>query len=104
MKPREHSLVCSFFFKGVLVHIRHATGAVSAPMLASCGVHYCLVRWITFHHGEYLFFPFQVGHSERRKIFSELDGDINHVVERIQESGADLLISQANALIYCFKE
>ena len=28
-----------------------------------------------------------VGHSERRKIFSETDGDINHVVERIQEAG-----------------
>lgn len=28
-----------------------------------------------------------VGHSERRAIFSERDGDINHVVERIQEAG-----------------
>jgi triosephosphate isomerase (TIM) len=28
-----------------------------------------------------------VGHSERRAIFKEFDGDINHVVERIQEAG-----------------
>lgn len=46
------------------------TGAVSAPMLSSVGCQYTLV-----------------GHSERRKLFSELDGDINHIVERVQESG-----------------
>jgi triosephosphate isomerase len=45
------------------------TGAVSAPMLKSVGCTYVLV-----------------GHSERRKIFTELDGDLNHVVERVQES------------------
>jgi len=45
------------------------TGAVSAGMLKSVGCTYSLV-----------------GHSERRKIFSELDGDINHVIERLQES------------------
>ena len=28
-----------------------------------------------------------VGHSERRKIFSEKDSDINHALERVQESG-----------------
>lgn len=46
------------------------TGAVSAPMLKSCDCTYVLV-----------------GHSERRKIFTELDGDLNHIVERVQESG-----------------
>jgi len=45
------------------------TGAVSASMLKSVGCHYSLV-----------------GHSERRKIFSEQDGDINHVIERLQET------------------
>lgn len=44
------------------------TGATSAPMLKSVGTQYCLV-----------------GHSERRAIFNELDGDINHVVERLLE-------------------
>ena len=37
-------------------------------MLKSIGTQYCLV-----------------GHSERRAIFNELDGDINHVVERLLE-------------------
>ena len=46
------------------------TGATSAPMLKSIGTQYCLV-----------------GHSERRAIFNELDGDINHVVERLLEQG-----------------
>ena len=46
------------------------TGAVSAPMLKSVGCDYALV-----------------GHSERRKIFSERDSDINHALERVQESG-----------------
>ena len=46
------------------------TGAVSAPMLKSVGCQYSLI-----------------GHSERRKIFSETDGAINHVVERVQEAG-----------------
>lgn len=46
------------------------TGAVSAPMLKSVGCQYVLV-----------------GHSERRAIFGEADGDINHVVEKIQEAG-----------------
>lgn len=46
------------------------TGAISAPMLKSVGCTYVLV-----------------GHSERRAIFSELDGEINRIVERIQESG-----------------
>ena len=46
------------------------TGAVSAPMLKSVGCQYSLI-----------------GHSERRKIFSETDGAINHVVERVHEAG-----------------
>jgi len=46
------------------------TGAVSAPMIKSTGCEYSLV-----------------GHSERRKIFREQDGEINHVIERLQESG-----------------
>jgi len=45
------------------------TGATSAPMLSSIGAQYCLV-----------------GHSERRCIFNELDGDINHIIERLLES------------------
>lgn len=45
------------------------TGATSAPMLKSVGVQYCLV-----------------GHSERRSVFNELDGDINHVIERLIEA------------------
>ncbi len=39
-------------------------------MLASVGCSYTLV-----------------GHSERRKIFNEVDGDLNHIVEKVQESG-----------------
>ena len=39
-------------------------------MIASVGAQYTLV-----------------GHSERRKIFNEVDGDINHIVEKVQESG-----------------
>ena len=46
------------------------TGAISAPMIKSVGCQYSLI-----------------GHSERRKLFSETDGDINHVVERVQEAG-----------------
>lgn len=45
------------------------TGAVSAPMLKSVDCTYVLV-----------------GHSERRSVFVEQDGDINHIVERVQES------------------
>lgn len=45
------------------------TGAVSAPMLKSVGCEYVLV-----------------GHSERRAIFGDSDGEINHIVERIQEA------------------
>jgi triosephosphate isomerase len=45
------------------------TGATSAPMLKSVGTQYCLV-----------------GHSERRCIFNELDGDINHIIERLLEA------------------
>jgi len=52
---------CFYELKGAF------TGATSAPMLKSLGVQYCLV-----------------GHSERRKIFKEEDGDINHVVEKLQ--------------------
>jgi triosephosphate isomerase len=46
------------------------TGAVSAGMLKSVGCKYALV-----------------GHSERRAIFNEIDGDINKVVAKIQEAG-----------------
>lgn len=53
---------CYFETKGAF------TGAISAPMIASIGCQYSLV-----------------GHSERRKLFREEDGDINHVVERLQE-------------------
>lgn len=53
---------CYFETKGAY------TGAISAPMIASIGCQYSLV-----------------GHSERRKLFREEDGDINHVVERLQE-------------------
>jgi triosephosphate isomerase (TIM) len=45
------------------------TGAISAPMLASCGCAYCLV-----------------GHSERRKVFGETDADFNKIVKRVQEA------------------
>jgi hypothetical protein len=45
------------------------TGAVSGPMLASVGCTYTLV-----------------GHSERRKIFNEVDGDLNHIVEKVLNS------------------
>lgn len=45
------------------------TGAVSAPMLKSVGCEYVLV-----------------GHSERRAIFGDSDGEINHIVEKIQEA------------------
>ena len=44
------------------------TGATSAPMLKSVGTQYCLV-----------------GHSERRAIFNEQDGDFNQVVQRLLE-------------------
>ena len=54
---------CYFETKGAY------TGAISAPMLASIGCQYSLV-----------------GHSERRKLFREEDGDINHAVERLQEN------------------
>jgi triosephosphate isomerase len=46
------------------------TGVTSAPMIKSVGAKYSLV-----------------GHSERRAIFNEVDGDINHVVERVLEAG-----------------
>jgi len=46
------------------------TGAVSATMLKSVGVSYCLV-----------------GHSERRKIFGELDGEINKEIRSVLEAG-----------------
>jgi triosephosphate isomerase len=46
------------------------TGAVSAPMLKSLGLQYTLI-----------------GHSERRKIFSEQDSDINKVVRSVQAAG-----------------
>ena len=45
------------------------TGAVSAPMLKSVGCEYILV-----------------GHSERRAIFNDSDGEINHIVEKILEA------------------
>lgn len=45
------------------------TGAVSADMLKSVGCKYVLV-----------------GHSERRAIFGDSDGEINHIVEKILES------------------
>lgn len=54
---------CFYELKGAF------TGAVSAPMIKSVGCTYSLV-----------------GHSERRKIFKEEDGDINHVIERLQEN------------------
>jgi triosephosphate isomerase len=46
------------------------TGAVSAPMLASMGVHYSLI-----------------GHSERRKVFHESDEDINKSLLAVQNAG-----------------
>jgi len=45
------------------------TGATSASMIKSVGCSYSLV-----------------GHSERRKIFKEQDGEINRVIERLQEN------------------
>jgi len=46
------------------------TGAIAAPMIKSVGAKYVLV-----------------GHSERRAIFNEIDGDINRVVESVQAAG-----------------
>ncbi len=46
------------------------TGAISAKMIKSVGCKYALV-----------------GHSERRAIFNEIDGDINKVVAKVQEAG-----------------
>lgn len=45
------------------------TGAISPAMLSSVGCQYCLA-----------------GHSERRKLFREFDNEINHIIEKLQES------------------
>jgi triosephosphate isomerase len=55
---------CFYELKGAF------TGATSAPMLKSVGCQYTLI-----------------GHSERRKIFSEQDSDINKIVKQVQTAG-----------------